>query len=121
MGNYAHTYRALSALDKLYPIMPFEFAVVGLTNALRCKLAPTVAQKPEKPDLEPAASYRRGFQLSIFNILKTRAVEQDLLQPKEAQLLGPGFNTHLRLNLPFAELGLDESEWEDVQNCAYKY
>ena len=44
----------LFPLDQFFLAINFEFAVVGLTNQLRRKLAPTVAQTPAMPDPELA-------------------------------------------------------------------
>ena len=86
--------------------MRFIFQVSGYTNALRSLLIRTIQKNVANPDSEPAASFRRGFQLSIFNIFKTRAVEQDQLLPEKNRLVKDLDDVYPLFQFPFAVFDL---------------
>ena len=61
--------------------MVFEYSVTGYTRIFRSLTAPFVLKRSSqgsRSETEPEASFCRGFYLSLFNVLKTRAIDVDM-------------------------------------------
>lgn len=84
--------------------MPFEFAVVAYTNTLYHLLGSLLAATKQETDEESVDSCQRGFQLSIFNIFKTRAVDQDRLLLENRQLITSHYGCCPRLEVGVLEI-----------------
>lgn len=96
--------------------MPFTFTVTGYTNRARFLFGAEVQSSTAHLESEPAASFRRGFQLSIFNIFKTRAADVDQLQPEKQRLLGTNIcQSYPKLQLPFVDQ-IDVPKWDAAQD-----